>query len=532
MAAPTATRPARTGATAPRRTLLAASTAAGLVLVNFTLPMPILPTITSGLGASIAEQTWILAGINPAIAATLLTTGSLADQYGRRRVFRAGLAVLAASSLLSALAPTALIFIAARMVQGVGSAAVLTSSLGLLAHAYPDGESRTHATGVWAAMMGAGIAVGPLVGALAADWQWRSGYWLIAAAAAALIPAAPREPAGARSGARQPVDWIGVLTLAGGVAALLAALVLGNRDGWATPEVIGAAVGGAVLLAGFILTEARVNQPMITLSLFRAPPFVGSLVASAATGASVVALMSYAPTFLQRGLGRSAVGSAVVLLLWSATACAVSMYARRLARAMSTRVQLAAGLCLCAVGLGLMHGFGADSRWTWLLTGLVVAGFGSGSLNAALARAAVDTVPPAQAGTGAGANNTVRYLGSGIGVAVVIAASQARARQYTADVLPSVPATIGDRIGHDQLAALLADGKLAAVNAVTPASAHPALADLAARAQASGFGVAALVAVGICLLGALAAATLLPSRGTASTAPKPRRGGRRGSVSP
>lgn len=512
MAAPTATRTAQTGAVAPRRTLLAASAAAGLVLVNFTLPTPILPAIASGLGASIAEQTWILAGINLAIAATLLTTGSLADQYGRRRVFRGGLVVLAASSLLSALAPTALIFIAARVVQGVGSAAVLTSSLGLLAHAYPDGESRTHATGVWAAMMGAGIAVGPLVGALAADWQWRSGYWLVAVAATTLLPAAPREWAGARSGTRQPVDWIGVLTLAGGVVALLAALVLGNRDGWVTPEVIGAAVAGAVLLAAFVLTEARVRQPMITLSLFRTPPFVGALLVSAATGASVVALMTYAPTFLQRGLGRSAVGSAVVLLLCSATSCAVAMYARRLARVMSTRVQLTAGLCLCAVGLGLMHGFGAGSRWTLLLIGLVVAGIGGGALNSALARAAVDTVPPARAGTGAGANNTVRYLGSGIGVAVVIATSQARARQYTADVLPSMPTTAGGRVGHDQLAALLTDGKLAAVNAVTPASAHPALAHLAARAQASGFGVADLVTVGICLLGALAAATLLPAR--------------------
>jgi len=193
-----------------------------------------------------------------------------------------------------------------------------------------------------------------------------------------------------------------------------------DGNGLTSVTVLAGRLGGAALLGGFAAWEARLAQPLFDPRLLRHPPFAAALLGSLVLGLTVLAVMSYSVAFLQT-LGVSAVGAALWTLPWSVASFAVALRARTLARRFSLRSQTVAGLVLCTAGLAAMTGLQAPSRPSHLLVGLLVLGVGTGLLNAALARAAVAVVPPAQASMGAGANTTARYLGAAIGVALLIA---------------------------------------------------------------------------------------------------------------
>jgi MFS family permease len=271
---------------------------------------------------------------------------------------------------------------------------------------------------VWGACLGAGIAVGPLMaGALDAGPGWRSAYWSTAALSAVLGVLSRRLLTESRADRRQPVDLAGMLLLAAALACEIAGLVEG-RAGWGRPLVVGLLVGGVVLGAVFVVVELRRRAPMLDLRLFGRPDFAGATIAALATGAGVVAAMSFLPTLVQRGLGHSASYAALVLLVWSGTSVLTALLARRLPARVSPRTQLVFGLLGVGVGLA-MSGLGPAAGAAHLLPGLLVAGVANGVLNAALARQAVASAPAGLASIGSGANNTARYLGGALGVTVV-----------------------------------------------------------------------------------------------------------------
>jgi predicted MFS family arabinose efflux permease len=176
-------------------------------------------------------------------------------------------------------------------------------------------------------------------------------------------------------------------------------------------------VGGAVAAVAFVVVELRRRSPMLDLRLLRRPDFAGATVGGLATGAGVIATMSFLPTLLQRALGHDALYAALLLLGWSATSVVAALLARRLP--VSARVQMAAGLAGTAVGQVMLAGLDGSAGALRLLPGLVVAGVASGVLNAALGRQAVASAPPGLASVGSGANNTARYLGAAVGVTIV-----------------------------------------------------------------------------------------------------------------
>jgi MFS family permease len=413
--------PERTRAGSPATTLTLASAAALLVIMNYTAPVVTLPETAAGLHAGLSAQTWLLSSISVGLAAFLLIAGSLADDRGRKRVFVGGAALFTAATMAAAAAPNAPVFIAARIVQGAAAAALLAAGLGLVGHAFTRPHDRIHATGVWGSMVGAGIALGPLVFAgLTSAGSWRTGYWVFAAAGALLVVAAvPLLP---ESRAAQPrrLDLPGSLTLGAGLAFLVAAVTEG-RAGWLRPGVLLPGLAALVLLAGFVAVESVRREPMLDLALFRRPVFVVATAGALFTGLAVVGPMTYLPVILQRGLGMTPVQTAYLFALWAGTSFLVSLQARRLASRMAGRLQLALGLLLSGVGAVSMLGFvGADS-WQRMVPGLLISGAGSGLLNAGLARLAVEGVPAGRAGMGSGANNTARYVGSSVGVALVVA---------------------------------------------------------------------------------------------------------------
>ncbi|TDB89326.1 MFS transporter [Actinomadura sp. KC216] len=389
-----------------------------LALMNYTAPMAVLADTARGLHAGATAQIWLMSSISLGLAVALLAVGSLADDHGRKRVFLIGAGVLAASSVACAVAPDAGVFVAGRIVQGAASAALLATGLGIVAASFEPGPRRAHATGIWGAMLGLGIALGPIASAgLAELGGWRLWYWT-AALASVLLGAWALVLDESRAARPRGLDLPGLATMSLGVGALVAAITWG-RTGWTRPAVLALFAAAAVLLAAFVAIEARRREPMLDLGLFRCPAFLLSTVGALVTGLAVIGVMSHLATIMALVLGLSTVAAALVLAIWSGLSFAAALQARRLPARLPAGRLLGAGLALSAVGELAMLGLVPDGHWWRLVPGLAVAGIGSGLANAMLARLAVESVPAGRASMGSGANNTARYVGASVGVAIV-----------------------------------------------------------------------------------------------------------------
>ncbi|MFF3836192.1 MFS transporter [Streptomyces sp. NPDC001930] len=469
--------------TRPGATLAVTAAATTVALMNYTAPMLTLPDMAAAFGTPASARAWLLNGTPLGLAVLLLVAGSLADAHGRRRVFLLGTLALGLTTALGAFAGSTATFTAARIAQGAASAAVLAGSLGLLAQAYPAGRDRIRATGIWGASVSAGIALGPLLAGALSLVDWRLTYEVLGAAAlvtagagarllptdraarllptdraarllptdraARLLPTDRAAERTGRSGTRPDIAGATALGLA--LAALLTALTLG-RDGWLRPQVGLLLLASLALTALFVLVEHRSRTPMVDLALLRRPAFLASTLGALFTGLAVIGLFSVVPALLQgggagsgAGAGMSPLGAAWLFVLWSGTAFVVALQARRLAGRLSAPYQLALGFVLSAAGvLALLGGLeGPAGSWPRLLPGLLVAGAGSGLLNAALPRLAVDSVPPERAAMGSGANNTARYIGSSAGVALMLALATAGTGPDTAVLVSAALALTG-----------------------------------------------------------------------------------------
>ncbi|WSA94477.1 MFS transporter [Streptomyces sp. NBC_01795] len=399
--------------------LVATSLATFVALMNYTAPMFAIPGMTADFGTSLAGQPWLLNGTPLGLAALLLVAGSFADDYGRKRVFVAGMGALTVTMALGALATSTLTFTLARVAQGAASAAVIASSLGLLAHAYPPGPARVRATGVWGATLSGGIAVGGPLSASLGTLDWRLCYVPLAAAMLVLTVVAARTLPESRSPREGRPDLAGALLLGLALTALLAALTLG-RNGWLRPQVYGLAAVALALVAAFAVVERKVGAPLLDLGLFRRPAFLAATSGALFTGLGVIGMFSYLPALLQQSLGMSGPATAWLFLFWSGTGLLSALQARRLGGRMSARHQLALGFVLSALGALAMLGALAAGSWERTVPGFLLGGIGSGMLNAALPRLAVESVPADRAAMGSGANNTARYIGSSMGLALTV----------------------------------------------------------------------------------------------------------------
>ncbi|MFE4393182.1 MULTISPECIES: MFS transporter [Streptomycetaceae] len=404
----------------PGATLATTAAATALTTVAYTAPTASLAATAQAAHLGASGRTWILTGTLVGISALLLTAGSAADDHGRKRVFTFGVLLFAAAEALAALAPGGAVYLASRVLLGAASAAVLAPALGLISHAHPPGPGRIRALGIWGAAVGLGIAIGPVYGALVQQWAgWRAVSGGIAVAAAVVAGCAAGVLTESRAERPRALDPYGVLTLAAGTSCLIAGLAEG-RGGWGQPAVVALLAGGVLLLAAFAVVEAKVREPMLDLALFRSPGFIAATGGALFTGLALVGFMSYLPTLLQGVLGLSGPAAAGVLALWSGLSVVSALQARHLATRLPATAQVALGLLVCGTGEAALYGLTPGSSWLRLAPGLAVAGIGSGILNAALARLAVSSVPAHRAAMGSGANNTSRYLGSALGVALTV----------------------------------------------------------------------------------------------------------------
>jgi predicted MFS family arabinose efflux permease len=404
----------RTGATL-------AITAGGtlLGLAAFSTPLSIVPSVAGGLHAGTTATSWVLSSMSLGLAVALLTAGAVGDDFGRRRVFTGGAIVLALGSAVSGVAPNALTFVVGRVAEGIGAAAVIACGLAIISHTFPPGPARAHATGIWGACLGAGIALGPLAGSLLdTAFGWRYTYLLLTVLSLGLAALGRFRLSESHSGRARTIDGVGAALLGIGLASLLAALTQG-RQSWTSPLELSLIAGAVVFLVAFVAHQGRASGAMLDLTLFRRPALNAATLGAFVSGAGITALMSFLGTLLERGMARSTIAASVLLLAWSATSVVSALLTRRIPASVSGGAKLSVGLVVVAVGLVPLTTLTPGSTTWHLVGGMLVAGVGTGVVNASLAREAVASVPAARAGSGSGINNTSRYVGAAIGVTVV-----------------------------------------------------------------------------------------------------------------
>ncbi len=455
-------------------TLIAVCIGTFMLLLDVTIVNVALPAIQTSLKASFSDLQWVVDAYALTLAALLLTTGSLADLFGRRRVFMIGLVIFGVSSLLSGLATTPLWLNLARGAQGVGGAAMFSTSLALLGTAF-QGRERGTAFGVWGAITGLAVAIGPVIGgALTTGLSWRWIFLVnVPIGAVALVLCALRVEESRQRGARRP-DVIGVITFSGALGALVYALIKGESAGWGSGRILACLIGAGVLLVAFVIAElVQGDGAMFDLALFRKPTFTGGSIAAFSLSAGMFSLLLYLTLYLQDVLGYSALQTGLRMLVLSGGILLTSTLAGRLTAHMPIRLLIAPGLALVGIGLLLMRGLDASSGWTHLIPGFIVAGAGVGTVNPPLASTAIGVVTPDRAGMASGINSTFRQVGIATGIAGFGSLFSHTVRTKIVSILNGAP-HIPARVAH-ALATGVAQGNGVRSGIVAlPAPARPA----------------------------------------------------------
>jgi MFS family permease len=396
------------------RSLLAIAAGTALVLITYVTPMATLSATAAGLRAGPGAQAWLLSSMSVGLAAGLLAAGVVGDNVGRRRVYLIGLGALAAGAFGCFIAREPVVFIAARVVEGLGGAAVLACGLAILANDFPDARRRTHATAVWGTSVGMGISLGALLSAVAGAGRWREPYLAVGALALILLWPSVSRIGESRAASRRRLDGLGLTLFATAMVLLVCALTLG-RNGVGVITVVLASSGLAAFLA-FVFAESRVQHPLIDPKLMRHSRFRAATIGSLTLGAGMIATASFVPTLAQVGLKSGLWTASLLVVAWSGTSVATAYLSRHIRVPMEGPMPIAVSLVAVAVGQAL--GYGIDSQSTpWrLVPSLVAAGVATGVLNALLGREAVASVEPDRAAMGSGANNTARYFGAAVGI--------------------------------------------------------------------------------------------------------------------
>jgi EmrB/QacA subfamily drug resistance transporter len=399
------------------RALIVVCVAIFMLLLDITVVNVALPDIQKELHTSFTDLQWVVDAYALMLATVMLNAGSIGDWLGRKRVFLAGVVWFTAASALCGAATSPLFLNLARGLQGVGGAIMFAVSLAILSQEF-HGRERGTAFGIWGAVIGLAVAIGPLVGGILTEYAgWRWIFFVNIPIGVGCVLAGVKILHESRDEEHGGFDLPGFVTLTGGLFALVLALLRGNDWGWSSATTIGLLVGAVALLAAFTIVELRQHQPMFDPRLFRTPSFTGAQIVAFTISSAMFSQFLYLALYLQNNLRLSPLATGVRFLPLSLVSFFVAPVAGRLSTRIPVRLLFGVGMALVGVSLLLMHGVGEDSNWTTLLAGFVVGGIGIGLVNAPLAAVAVGVVPPRQAGMAAGANNTFRQVGIATGIA-------------------------------------------------------------------------------------------------------------------
>src|SRR3954471_15280036 len=390
-----------------------------MLLLDITIVNVALPSIQQDLHSTFSDLQWVIDAYALTLAALLLTGGALADMYGRRKLYLLGLVLFILASVLCGVAQSPLMLEVSRGLQGVGGAIMFAVSLALLATAF-RGRERGTAFGIWGAVTGIAVAIGPLLGgALVSGISWRWIFFVnVPIGAVALALTALRVSESRDENARRP-DWPGFVFFTAALSLLIYALIDSGRTSFTDTTVVVCFSAAAVLLVAFIVTERLSQHPMFDLGLFRLPTFSGGAVAAFGISASIFSMFLYLTIYLQDVLGYSAFETGLRLVVASGAIFVVAAPAGRLTSHVPIRLLIGPGLLLVGGGLLWMRGLDASSSWTHLVPGLIMSGVGVGFITPPLASTAVGVVQPQRAGMASGINSTFRQIGIATGIALL-----------------------------------------------------------------------------------------------------------------
>ena len=380
-----------------------------------------LPVIRVALHASLSGLEWTVNAYTLAFAVLLLTGSSLGERFGRRRMLLVGVTVFTLGSAVAALSPDAAVLIAARMVQGVGAAVMTPLTLTILSAAVAP-ERRGMALGIWGAVGGLAVALGPVVGgAVVQGISWKWIFWLNVPIGLALLPMA-RLRLDESHGAARALDLRGLVLASTGLFGVVFGLVRANALGWTSPTVLAAIAGGAAVLAGFVAWELRSPVPMLPMHLFRSRGFSAANAASFFMYFGMFGAVFLLAQFLQFAQHESPLQAGLRILPWTAMPILVAPVAGSLSDRVGGRIVVVTGLVLLAGGLlwnATMLSTGVS--YLSLVPAFVMAGVGMGLFVAPVANTVLSSVQPDQEGVASGATNAIRELGGVFGIAVLSA---------------------------------------------------------------------------------------------------------------
>jgi EmrB/QacA subfamily drug resistance transporter len=391
-----------------------------IVSLDNTILNVALPSLQRDFHSSLSGLQWTIDAYLIVLASLLLLSGSTADRIGRRRVFQAGLALFSVGSVLCSLAPSLDLLVAARVVQAVGGSMLNPVAMSIITNVFTGPRERARAIGVWGAVVGLSMAMGPLVGGLLVDSVgWRSIFWLnVPIGLAALVLTALFVPESRAPRPRRP-DPLGQAFMILLLGTLTYAIIEVPGRGLADPAVSGAAIVAAVSLAGFVVHALRTPEPLIDLRFFRSVPFSGATVIAVSGFAALGGFLFLNTLYLQNVRGLSALHAGLFLLPMAAMTAAAAPLSGRLVGSRGPRLPLQiAGAAMLASGL-LFAAFDAETGDVTLFAAYVLFGLGFGMLNSPITNTAVSGMPRAQAGVAAAVASTSRQIGQALGVAVI-----------------------------------------------------------------------------------------------------------------
>ncbi len=485
--------------TAPRefqekrwRALVLLCSAQFVVVLDASIVNVALPSIGEALDFSQENLSWVVNAYVLTFGGFLLLGGRLADLLGRRRVFMAGLALVALASLLAGFAATEGQLIAARAAQGLGAAIISPAALSIVTTTFSDGAERNKALGVWGAVAGSGGAAGVLLGGILTDglgWEWV--LWVNVPVSLIALALSPRLIAETRAeGESRVFDVAGAVTITAALSILVYALVDATDAGWGSTQTIGLLALSALLHAIFVAIELRTPKPLVPFSIFRIRTLTGANVVGLLVGASLFSMFFFISLYMQQVLGYSAIHAGLSYLPLALVIIASAGIASQLVTKVGYKPVLAAGLLFIFVGLVWFGQVSVGGGFTTDILGpslFAAAGLGFAFVTTTIA--AVSGVEEREAGLASGLINTSQQIGGALGLAVLATIANSR----TDDLTPAGAPPSADALTEGFQAAFLGGAGIALLGFVltlvlirgADSRAHMALGDASGEERAA-----------------------------------------------
>ena len=510
----------------PRAALATLSFVLFLTFLDNTIVSVVLANVQSDLHVGVSGLQWVVNGYALVFAALMLTFGTLGDLFGRKKIMLAGVAVFCAGSLIGALAPNVQVLIAGRMVMGLGAAASEPGTLSMIRHIYPDGRARARALGVWAAVSGLALALGPVIGGvLAGVWSWRAVFWfnvffgLVALVAAARVLPENSDPIQRR------LDVPGFLLSATALGSASVAVIAGETAGYGSRWIETLFALAVVAAIGFVLFERRAANPVLNVRYFKRPAFAGSNFVAFATYFSTFAIFFFVALYLEEV---GTISSYAIALDFTPMAVGLVLTALITGRWVARRgpripmfcgcVLAGAGVLLTDVRLTPSSGL-ASIGWT-----LALAGIGFGMAIVPVTTSALSVIEPEHSGMAASMTNTSRELGAVAGVAILGSIVNG---QLTVDLVRRLTAIGIPKAFQNQVITAVTTGSFSQ-QASAAVSQHKSLQEIVDKVVTAAYGafshgldIALMMAGALMLLSALVALATLrvpPARQSALAA--------------